>query len=78
MQQNKEMNSRRKFMVWTASIISGLSLITLGVRNKKKKTTVKMLTQDGRLVEVEKELLTGTREKISNNDLKDWIKGKKL
>lgn len=65
-------------MVWTASIISGLSLITLGVRSKKKKTTVKMLTQDGQLVEVEQDMLPAERTKISNSHLRDWIKGKKL
>ena len=78
MQKDKKINSRRKFMMWGASIISGLSLISLGVRAKREKKTVKMLTQDGKLVEVDKSLLTGTKEKISNADLKSWIKNKKL
>jgi hypothetical protein len=77
MQQDKKVNSRRNFMAWTASIISGLSLISLGVRSRKKKETVKMLTQDGKLVEIEKSLLAGQKEKISNDDLKGWIKTKK-
>ena len=78
MQNDKKINSRRKFMVWGASIISGLSLLSLGIRSRKKNETVKMLTQDGRLVEVDKRLLTGSKEKISNNDLKGWIKNKKI
>ena len=61
-------------MAWTASIVSGLSLLSLGVRARKKKETVKMLTQDGKLVEVDKRLLAGKKEKISNEDLKGWIK----
>ena len=71
------MNSRRKFMVWGASIVSGLSLMSLGVRFRKKKATVKMLTQDGKLVEVDRDLLTGKKQKISNEALKQWIKAKK-
>lgn len=78
MQQNNQQNSRRKFMVWTASILSGLSLITLGVRGRIKKETVKMLTQDGKLVEVEKDLLTSPKKRISDDGLRNWIKTKKI
>lgn len=78
MQQDKKNNSRRTFMAWGVSILSGLSLISLGVRGRRKKETVKMLTQDGKLVEVEKNVLTGKKQKISNDDLKGWIKSKKL
>ncbi|HEY0676939.1 MAG TPA: hypothetical protein VGD17_01590 [Chitinophagaceae bacterium] len=78
MQKDKPLNSRRKFMVWGASIISGLSLITLGIRGKKKSQTVKMLTQDGKLVEIDKELLTGKKQKINDEELKNWVKTKKI
>lgn len=76
MQNQPNSNSRRKFVTWAASIISGLSLLTLGVRSSRKKQTVKMLTQDGKLVEVDKRLLTGSKTRISNNDLKHWISKK--
>ncbi len=41
-----------------------------------KNTTMKMLTQDGRLVEVDISKIKGTREKISNKQLQDWVKPK--
>ena len=45
--------------------------------NKKKKKTVKMLTQDGRLVEVDAEKLTTSRRKqITDGQLKTWVNKK--
>lgn len=37
--------------------------------------TVKMLTPDGKLVEVDKRLLesAGKRQKVSNKDILDWV-----
>jgi len=35
---------------------------------------MKMLTQDGRLVEVDISRINGTKEKISNKQLQDWVK----
>jgi hypothetical protein len=39
-----------------------------------RKRTVKMLTQDGKLVEIDEALLPAERKKISNSELKNWIK----
>ena len=33
-----------------------------------------MLTQDGKLVEVDKQLLVNSKKKISNEELQGWIK----
>ena len=41
---------------------------------EKKKDTVKMLTQDGRLVEIERAMLTAKSKKITDEDLKTWVK----
>jgi len=41
---------------------------------KSKPSTAKMLTQDGKLVEIDQELLTAAGKKISNDELKQWIK----
>jgi hypothetical protein len=76
--QNETKNSRRKFVAWAAAIVSGLSLVTLGIRSSRKNQMVKMLTQDGRLVEVDRRLLTGNKKKVSTNDLKHWVKGRKI
>jgi hypothetical protein len=39
-----------------------------------KKKTIKMLTQDGRLVEVDEALLTASRKKVTDIELQNWIK----
>ena len=43
-------------------------------KKKEKKNTVKMLTQDGKLVEVDADkLYCGKRKKISDEQLKNWV-----
>lgn len=50
------------------------------IRKKMKETAqpasnkVKMLTQDGKLVEVDEQFLSAIRQKATNDDLKSWIK----
>lgn len=82
----KQSPTRRKF-VRVAGILSMFAAITaaMGFRfpGKKniiacgpgeKKKTVKMLTQDGTLVEIDASLLTGSAKKITNSELKNWVK----
>jgi hypothetical protein len=45
-------------------------------QKKSKKETVKMLTQDGRLVEIDKTLVSSGNKKITADELKQWIKNK--
>lgn len=80
-----EKNTRRK-LLFGISLLSLFPLIKLGsLFNKKnnviscapegEKRTVKMLTQDGRLVEVEVSNLEGAdKQKISNKDLLAFVK----
>jgi hypothetical protein len=79
----KNTNLRRK-------LIAGLGVLGLfpilkhGFFAKKKeviscapeanKQTMKMLTQDGRLVEVEISKMNSTKEKITNTQLQNWVK----
>ncbi|HEY2581603.1 MAG TPA: hypothetical protein VGI43_07345 [Mucilaginibacter sp.] len=77
--------SRRKF-VWGAGILTALAAIAkvtgLPLFSKGKtiqntvnaKETVKMLTQDGRLVEIDESLITADRRKVTNGELQHWIK----
>jgi hypothetical protein len=37
-----------------------------------------MLTQDGRLVEVSEDLLPSKRKKVTNGELQNWIKPRKI
>ncbi|HWZ04504.1 MAG TPA: hypothetical protein VNX40_12895 [Mucilaginibacter sp.] len=73
---------RRKF-VWGMGILSAFAAVEsiTGIsfwRKKKplndKKQTVKMLTQDGRLVEVDVSKISGSMKKITNTEMQHWIK----
>lgn len=72
----KKSPDRRKLLVWGAAILSGLSLFRWMMPKEKKTETVKMLTRDGKLVEVEKRLLTGKKAKINDKELLSWVKKK--
>ena len=79
----KETNTRRKLLAGLGAL-SLFPVLKFGFLAKKKdviscapetkKQTMKMLTQDGRLVEVDLSKIKGTKEKISNKQLQDWVK----
>ena len=78
--------ARRKFVTWIGilSLFTVASAIFRSPFSKKKniivckpevkKKTIKMLTQDGRLVEVDEALLTASRKKVTDIELQSWIK----
>jgi len=84
-----EAESRRKF-VWGVGVLSAFAAFTaatglsLSFLNKKKnviackpestKKIIKMLTQDGQLVEIDESLISAARKKITNDELQNWIK----
>lgn len=75
MEQSQKETSRKKFLLWCAAAISSVTLLKFISGSKQKEsTTVKMLTQDGKLVEINRELLASTGNKISNKELQQWIK----
>ena len=80
----QKIKSRRK---WLAGIgfLSLFPLFKSGIFSKKnqviscappaeKKETMKLLSQDGRLMEVDVSRINQIKEKISDQDLKNWIK----
>lgn len=79
MQHNTKTNSRKKFLLWGAALAASVTVFRF-FSGKPPSTpaavgdTVKMLTQDGQLVEIDKTLLAATGKKISNEDLQQWIK----
>jgi hypothetical protein len=82
MENEKKIPSRRKF-VFGFGVLSVLAAVGITVAPKKtilgcgplgKKKTVKMLTQDGKLVEIEEDKLTNQRKKITDEELKSWVK----
>jgi hypothetical protein len=78
--------SRRRFVlgVGVLSVFSAIAalihfpfhgkknIISCGPEEKKK--MVRMLTQDGKLVEIDESLLPAKGKKISNSELQNWIK----
>jgi hypothetical protein len=65
--------SRKKFL------FSGLSLAALAAFFKwgnppEKKKTVKFLTQDGKLVEIDMEKMPSSRKTATKEDVQNWIK----
>jgi hypothetical protein len=78
--------TRKKFLLWTAAVISSVTIFKFFTGKKKSSRsadgknsgTVKMLTQDGKLVEIDKEMLASGSKKINNEELQGWIKNKSV
>jgi hypothetical protein len=71
--------SRKKFVFWSVGVLSVFTAAKYFFRSSPKQntTTVKMLTRDGKLVEVDvTNLACGKRKKISDTELKNWVKNK--
>ncbi len=77
MEQPTKSPTRKKFLFFGAAILSSLAFFKIFPKHKKqKKETVKMLTQDGRLVEIDKTFLASSKKKIDNKELQEWVKNK--
>lgn len=74
MEQNQNTTSRKKFFLWGLGIISSITALKLILPKKKKPTTVKMLSEDGKLVEVDINQIKKTGVKVSDKDIHTWIK----
>ncbi len=79
----KNVKTRRKALtgIGILSVFSLLKLIFFGKKNDAiscapsvQPTTVKMLSQDGKLVEVDIAYLGKSPQKISDKELQEWIK----
>ena len=68
--------SRKKFFLWGIGILSSFTAIKLLMPSKKKNKTVKFLTEDGKLVEVDTDLIKKTGNKVSDKDILTWVKNK--
>ncbi len=75
MQEPQKFQSRKKFLLWSAATLSSVSVLKFFKISKKENTeTVKMLTQDGKLVEVNITAIPSKKKKITNKELQNWIK----
>ena len=75
MQNTSKKSSRKKFLLWTTALISSFTAFRI-FSTKPKKETVKMLAEDGSLVEIDSSLLVSKGRKISDKELQEWIKSK--
>lgn len=67
--------TRKKFLLWGAAILSSLTFMKfISDKKEEKNETIKMLTQDGKLVEINSELLASSGKKISDEELQKWVK----
>ncbi len=75
MESSQKPPSRKKFLLLTAAAFCSATILRIfTARKKKQNDTVKMLTQDGTLVEVDRKLLGPPGNKISNRELQQWVK----
>lgn len=68
--------TRKKFLLWSTLLLGSATLFKWFSRGEKKQATdtVKLLSQDGKLVEIDRKLLVSTGKKASKTDLQQWIK----
>lgn len=71
--------SRKKFVQWGLGILSSFTIFKLaGYRAPKTQDievkTLKMLGEDGKLVEVVQSTVPANRKKITDTELQKWIK----
>ena len=69
--------SRKKFLF--SGLVSGISLAAVATFFKwgnqtEKKKTVKFLTQDGKLVEIDVDKLPASKKAATKEDVQHWIK----
>ena len=75
-EQKENKSSRRKFFIWGLGIASSVTALKFLLPKKKKPTTVKMLSEDGKLVEVDPRFIKKTGTKVSDKDIHTWIQNK--
>ena len=80
-----ELKTRRKLLTWIG-LLSFFPLFKSGIFSKKKsqviacapplekKETMKVLTRDGQLVEVDISKIKRIKGKISDEELQNWVK----
>jgi hypothetical protein len=81
METNQKNSTRRKFLWGGLGVVSALSVFKFMLPKKKPvaiacTTTAKMLTQDGKLVEVDISKIKKTGVKVSDKDVITWVKNK--
>jgi len=67
--------SRKNFLLLgIAAFCSAVGLRFIKKDNPEKAEPVKMLTQEGLLVEIDRNIIAARGKKISNTELQQWVK----
>ena len=66
--------TRRKFISWGVISAAALAAFKFIKPSGNKPQTIKMLTEDGKLVEIDIASLPPQKKKITNKELQNWIK----
>lgn len=73
--ENETTSNRKNFLlVGISALFSAIGFKYFTTRTKKTPETVKMLTETGILVEIDKNIIAARGKKVTNNELKNWIK----
>ena len=74
MQPSRNKLSRKSFIIFGVSV-SALFGIPAFLRHRQQASvkTVKMLTEDGKLVEIDATLLPSKKQKLALNDIRTWV-----
>jgi hypothetical protein len=76
MTANKQNSSRRTFIEWGAGALAAFSALGLFFSKKKEKKITKMLTEDGRLVEVDEAFIKSTGKKVDDREIHTWVRNR--
>ena len=76
MEKEKNKLSRQKFLFWGIGITSLFAIPSFLRRKKPETKTVKMLTQDGRLVEIDAAHIPSQKKKIQPQHIHTWVTNK--
>jgi len=79
--KNEKQVTRKNFLGWSLALSAVLAAPSLLFRKKKAQpkttgTTAKMLTEDGRLVEVDLSQIPTSGKRIGEEEIHHWVKGK--
>ena len=76
--KNEESTVTRRKLVGWLGIVSVFAAVggVFRPRGNKKPKTVKLLTQDGTLVEVDENLLASSGKTVSSKELQNWVSRK--
>lgn len=76
MEKKENISSRRKFFLWGLGITSSVTALKFLFPKKNKTEMIKMLSEDGTLVEVDPRFIKKTGNKVSDQDIHNWIQNK--